>query len=111
MRERETHTVPGHVLAVPLDARSCWDSLIYPVYYNVGHVYTYIQWGNRRRRRKKKKGEENPVYVWGLFLQGEGYTQSHAALSYSIHGRSFSRFMEKGAAAAGQRVRERERGG
>lgn len=65
----------------------------------------------KKKKERMKKGEENPVYVWGLFLQGEGYTQSHAALSYSIHGRSFSRFMGKGAAAAGQRVRERERGG
>jgi hypothetical protein len=70
----------------------------------------YTMGKQKKKRRKKKKGEENPVYVLGLFLQGEGYTQSHAALSYSIHGRSFSRFMEKGAAAAGQRVREREGG-
>jgi len=36
-----------------------------------------------KQKKKKERGEENPVYVVGLFLQGEGYTESRGLIIFN----------------------------
>jgi hypothetical protein len=64
---RETHTVPGHVLAVPLDARSCWDSLIY-LYIITSDMYIHVYNGETEEEEGKRKKEKKIQCTFGVYF-------------------------------------------
>jgi hypothetical protein len=60
--------------------------------YNIGHVYIHIYNGvteeeeERREKKERKKNEKKSQYTLGLFLQGEGYTESRGLIIFNPRG-------------------------
>jgi hypothetical protein len=108
---RETHTVPGHVLAVPLDARSCWDSLIY-LYIITSDMYIHVYNGEteEEEKEKEKRRRKSSVRFGFIFTRGGLHTESRGLIIFNPREVFLPFHGERGCCRWPEGERERERG-